>query len=77
MSTPDTTISRILRDGGEAIIVDAALRTHYVSVAEHGLLVEHRRYDGAPGEIVPALSAAMEHGEDLEIVAGVTGIDMI
>lgn len=77
MNTPDTTISRILRHGGEAIIVDAAMRTHYVSVADHGLLVEHRRYDGAPGEIVPALSAAIERGEDLEIVAGVTAVEMI
>ena len=77
MSSPDTTIARILRDGGEAIIVDATMRTHYVQVAEQGLLIDHKRYEGAPGEVIPALAVAIEHGDDMAEVAGFTATDMI
>lgn len=79
MSTtePNATISRILKDGGEAILIDAQLRTHYVQVAQDGPLVEHRRYGGNPGDVIPALAAAIERGEDLGRIAGVTGVDMM
>lgn len=79
MSTtePNATISHILKDGGEAIIIDAQLRTHYVQVAVDGPLVEHRRYGGNPGDVIPSLAAAIERGEDLGRIAGVVGVDMM
>lgn len=69
-------LATILRGGGEAFIVDANGRTHFVAVDEDGEIVTHMRYEGDPGVLVPSLSLAFGNEEDMEAV-GLYVTDML
>lgn len=69
-------LATILRGGGEAFIVDANGRTHFVAVDEDGEIVTHHRYEGDPGVIVPNLAIAYEDGMEVTL-PGFEPIDML
>lgn len=62
-------LSRILR-GSETFIVDAQLRTHFISIDGDGNIIEHMRYEGAPDAIIPALVACLAAGDKVDEISG-------
>ena len=61
------TFATILQDGGEAFVVDAKGRTHFVLVDDDGKITQHLRYEGNPEVIVPNLTQSILSGEDLPL----------
>lgn len=53
-----------LAEGGEAIIIDKDIVTHFIAVGQNGAIQKHISFKGCPTVVVPELIEALNIAED-------------